>query len=82
MSRFKVGDVVLLPKNDSFSQRGLAILIKRVRVPFRNETKWHVTYLLEFVRGWRGLHIIKESTLTKVIWTFTGYVDKPCRVLK
>jgi hypothetical protein len=72
-SRFVEGEVARQTPQATW---GLVLLGTRGHNHYRNP-RWQVTYLVEFRRWGSVPHTIKESALIKVIWTFTGYVDKP-----
>jgi len=68
-SRFEAGEVARSPT-------GFVLLQERGHNHYRNP-RWKAAYLLRFSSGWHGGHTVKESDLTKVIWTFTGFVEQP-----
>ena len=78
-SRFVDGEVARLPTESilsSFHDLKLVVIRERAHNHHRNPC-WKATYLIECARDWIGFHTVKESDLTKVVWTFTGFVDKP-----
>ncbi len=86
MPRFEVNDVARLPPNHTalFKHACRLVVLRKLivrreveTIPFNNKTIWNVTHLLEFVHGWTGTHVVDEAVLIKVIWTFTGFVNKP-----
>ncbi len=72
MSRFEVNDVARLGLEE-----GHLVILYVCSTDFPKDPGWGVAYLNDYVRGPSTLFGTKESALHPMIWTFTGYVDKP-----